>query len=1021
MQRLIFTAYFLCIVFGVVAQRGDQYTFKHYTTASGLISSQVFSTVQDDKGFIWIGSTDGLQRFDGVRYVSFRHDTKDTVSIPSNPISQLFIDYKRRLWLLLFDGTIGIFDTRKFTFSKKRVQTKTPGATKAEIKRLIPDEDGNIFFLMQGIEVITWSEQYQEFSYKHNFFKLPAAWKISSFAHQPGTKKYWFSLQGGGMAIYNYATGFLSSTGNNLAHEPALDKLDTHISAVQMLFDQKGRLWFYWWQTVFPYVYCYDLKKDTYQRFELLSQLRSYHEVHDFFEQRDGTIWARGVNVFAKFIDKDTRFELVQNGYTNEHGIAFESVTCLSEDRSGNMWVATGNNGLYTFNPSRIYFENISHHNRILNKKGSGSPMSFIKTKWGTILCGTWEDGLYQYNNALEVIPTNIKGINENGGPFIWNMFASSDSNTIWMASQPGIYALDQEKRSVSFYNPAVLQNRTVRQIAEDKNRNLWLGMQNYGLFKWTISNSKAPGNIIPEKINSIPDDNINKLMTDKNGMLWVASAQHGVYVIDPSSGALKMHFTKSPGKSTNEIAIPEDDAISVLEYNDSLVLISLLNSLVIYNRHAHRATTKYTTGTFSGYIASMEKDTQGFVWLSTTSGLYRLGLQGNILLNFRKEDGIQNEIFITGGSAKLPDGRLLFAGSNQFIAFKPDEMQFDTIMPTIAITGFEVMNKPVNVDSILAHNPIQLHYDENAITILFSTMTFDNNYLVQYQLDGLDKEWTTADNRKQASYSYLPPGQYTLHFRTMNWKGIFEDSSTVVNIHIKPAFWQSWWFFSILALIAGGFLFWLDKERSKRKLAVETMRNNIAGNLHKDINTALNNINILSEMAWQKTDTEPQKSKEFIEQIHTKSHNMIIAMDDMLWSISPENDSMEKTVDRMQEYIDALNNRHNVHIEMLVDEKIISLKLNMQFRHEAFWLFKESILGLVNAGISQAKIHVALEKNNLLYTIQFNNEYSNMQQLNNLLQRQDVLARLENIKAKRNIQLHRSHSLLEIKVPVGK
>jgi glucose-6-phosphate-specific signal transduction histidine kinase len=213
--------------------------------------------------------------------------------------------------------------------------------------------------------------------------------------------------------------------------------------------------------------------------------------------------------------------------------------------------------------------------------------------------------------------------------------------------------------------------------------------------------------------------------------------------------------------------------------------------------------------------------------------------------------------------------------------------------------------------------------------------------------------------------------------------------------------------------------LFQFDKTRAKRKETVQKMRSNIAGNLHEEVNSALNNINILSEMAKLKADRDPQKSKEFIEQIHSKSHNMIIAMDDMVWSISPANDSMEKTVARMQEYIDSMNNRRGANIKMLVDEKVKLLNQDMQFRHEAFLLFKESINGLLNAAAAACKIHVALEKSNLIYSIAFNNGECDKPQLNNMLEKLKISKHAAVINAGLSLQTHAGNSVLELKMPL--
>lgn len=162
------------------------------------------------------------------------------------------------------------------------------------------------------------------------------------------------------------------------------------------------------------------------------------------------------------------------------------------------------------------------------------------------------------------------------------------------------------------------------------------------------------------------------------------------------------------------------------------------------------------------------------------------------------------------------------------------------------------------------------------------------------------------------------------------------------------PPFWRTWWFYGLLLLLVIVVLYWIDRERMKRIRGMQSMRTQIAGNLHEEINTTLHNINMLSEMAKIKADKDLNRSKEYIDQISDKSHNMIIAMDDMLWSIDPQNDSMEKTLLRMLEYVDALVNRHGANIDILVDEQVRSLELDMRSRHEMLLIFKEVLRNMV-------------------------------------------------------------------------
>ncbi|HYC30263.1 MAG TPA: triple tyrosine motif-containing protein, partial [Chitinophagaceae bacterium] len=282
------------------------------------------------------------------------------------------------------------------------------------------------------------------------------------------------------------------------------------------------------------------------------------------------------------------------------------------------------------------------------------------------------------------------------------------------------------------------------------------------------------------------------------------------------------------------------------------------------------------------------------------------------------------------------------------------------------------------------------------------------------------DKDWVRSETQPRATYPYLGPGTYKFKVRTRSSDGIFSANTTELVIHVNAPFWRTWWFFSLLALAGALILFWLDRERMKRKEAIQRMRSNIAGNLHQDINTALSNINILSEMARRKADNnEIQKSKEFIEQIHAKSRNMIVAMDDMLWSIDPQNDSMAKTMLRFKEYVAELNNRYGVNIEMSMEEKLKALKLGMQSRHEAFILFKEVTEGMLKICATSCKIHIGTQKNGMVYTMETrNNGCCDVQQLHRLPQRQDIAARLSSLRTTSRVITHKETSVLELVIP---
>ena len=261
-----------------------------------MLSNQVNTVVQDETGYIWAGTTDGLVRFDGWRYKNFQHRPGDSTTIPVNTISQLMVDKRKNLWVLTNNGRVGIFSTSKFRFREIVVKVKNAAVLKTSIKKLLTDEAGNIFLLVSGHEILTWNEKNNELSETYNFFPAKEGWGFTAFAQQPGTQKYWMALQSGGLAIYNRATGQLSYLGNNIENEPAIERYRGIAFSCNFLFDSRERLWFSGWGNGFPYVYCYDVRhqQPVFEKYEFISTFKTYNEVGGFFEQKDSTIWIMG-------------------------------------------------------------------------------------------------------------------------------------------------------------------------------------------------------------------------------------------------------------------------------------------------------------------------------------------------------------------------------------------------------------------------------------------------------------------------------------------------------------------------------------------------------------------------------------------------------------------------------------------------------------------------------------------------------------------------------------------------------
>jgi glucose-6-phosphate-specific signal transduction histidine kinase len=269
--------------------------------------------------------------------------------------------------------------------------------------------------------------------------------------------------------------------------------------------------------------------------------------------------------------------------------------------------------------------------------------------------------------------------------------------------------------------------------------------------------------------------------------------------------------------------------------------------------------------------------------------------------------------------------------------------------------------------------------------------------------LDGIDKEWKITKGINEAIYNYLPAGNYTFKVKAENTEGK-QSRITELHLHVIPPFWLTWWFFGLIILLVLTIFYWIDHERIKKLLALQAVRRQIAQNLHGDVNTTLNHISLLSGMAKIKADKDVERSKEYIEQISDKSRSMIDSMDDMLWTLNPLNDSMEKTMLRVKEYAEAIQHSFPVQVQMEVDEKVKFLKPDMKVRHEIFLIFKKTLYAIAQqSNNSTTIINIDYAAKKLLLKIQ-NNEVK----LSGAVAEQtikDITNRAEVIKAELDIQ----------------
>lgn len=382
----------------------NPHPFAHYNLNNGLAAYNSNTIVQDREGFMWIGTINGLQRFDGHRFLTFRRIPGDKNSLSDNYIDHLFYDSKGNLWLVLGNGELGVFDTRRFTYRAVPLKVKDDRIVRMP-RRLFEDSDGNILYVIDGQEVATYNSMLREFSATHNKLRLPGDRKALSIVEDFRTKKYWIATDSG-MCVFNTRNRLLSYKGHNSEKIPFIDKYSSGARFKNLMIDSMSRFWFTTRDaTGATALNCYDLVNDTLilnQQY-LLPNMQNY-EIKRILKQNDGNIWIGGLNVFMKYNPRENKFLPASGGNIQNH-INYQEVNCLFEDREKNIWLSTDNNGLYVFRPSARLFKSAKHINRSSGKMDEGGVITLSFNHKNEILAAVWGDGIHKYDPDLNPLP----------------------------------------------------------------------------------------------------------------------------------------------------------------------------------------------------------------------------------------------------------------------------------------------------------------------------------------------------------------------------------------------------------------------------------------------------------------------------------------------------------------------------------------------------------------------------------------------------------------------------------------
>jgi ligand-binding sensor domain-containing protein/signal transduction histidine kinase len=1004
----------------LASAQARQFVFTHFNSTRGLASNYVNNIIQDYKGYMWLATANGLQRYDGNKFTTYRSMPGKPLSIPDDNVAFVYADKKHNLWIGTANNKVGIFDTENFTFQEVKLELKQELNIYFP-KKIIETSSGDLLLAIASIGILQYNQKKNSFQYTASYIPIPNKWHFNDLSEDVVTRKFWI-MADSGIAVFDPVTRHLSYRGHNADNDPLIKKYGDLLYVGTVHTDDMNRFIIVSWgpKVIVPTLYFHDRNTNESRVHVLSTEVlgTGYYEILGAMPQSNGKLWIYGLPFLMEYGAGGKPFNLIKNDFKDERSIRFEKVTNMFEDRQHNIWVST-NNGIFYFNPDAQLFN--SYDLVRPNGKGMiyGTTQATCQLKDGTILVGVWGQGLYAYDKNFTPVnlPRDLDSIKDRYS--IWSIVQHSKTGMIWMGIQTGVIIVyDPVKDKHINISPAVFRRRTIRSVVEDQAGNVWFGTQGGLVIKW---DRKLAGDDPAKGYSVIAETGlIHKLFVAADGMIWAATMGHGLLKIDPNENQVIDIFRKAGRKNET---LWSDVVTDIAQRNDSILLVSSGALDMINIRTRKTVHISSDDGLPGNNINCIARDRNGIFWLGSFNGICRFNIDIGTFTTYDRRDGITYDAFSPGDAHELADGRLVFTNNQNFVVFDPLKMIQSRVPPDAAITDFRIGNESLPVDSLRALDRVNLAYDKNSLVIEFSALNYlkEEKLHYHYQLENLETEMQEADENAQAIYSYLPPGNYTFSVMAENADGITSKNITSLKIQIRSPFWRTWWFYALLMLVIAAVLFWLERERIKKFLALQQVRTQIAGNLHKELDTTLNNISMLSEMAKIKADKDITRAKEYIDQINEKSRKMIIVMDDMFWSIDPANDNMEMTLLRMNEFVSAMRHRHSANIDMVVDENVRTIKLDMKSRYEFYVIFRRALRSIANASLANPiLVNVDYDKSVLSLKIQSNGAYGAPDSLFDHEKMTDITRRAESLNAVLDVQADAKHVSVILAVPVA-
>lgn len=801
-------SFFFCMP-GLAQPVTKQYPFRRLDISKGLSHNKVNSIFKDSKGFMWFGTTSGLNRYDGYHFKVFKHNPKDSTTINDDyigritemPDSKLLIE--TRDWLNIYDPV-----TEKFSHTALEYLGSL-GLPNALIVKSSKAKNGDFYCLssQHGIFKIASStnkainitkERDSQFSY------------ITSFS-EDANGDFWLVRRNGVIEKLDIKTDKIIYSDSTL-----FKYLHGEILTYNVFADAQNELWIHAAGTTDEPHGVFKFNPATKELLPISKQegkgrLNS-NLVTGILQDNQSRIWIctdhGGINILDK---KDYSVQYYVNNPDNIYSLSQNSITTAYKDNNGIVWVGTYKKGLNYYHENIIKFPIYRHQASNPYSLSYDDVNRFAEDNKGNLWIGTNGGGLIYFDRTNETFkqyrhqPANTNSLSND----VIVSLCIDSKQKLWIGTYlGGMDCYDGKIFTHYQHNPAdtnsIADNR-IWEIYEDKQNNLWVGTLGSGLDRFDRETNIFHHNRVKDG-RSVKSDFISDIKEDNEQNLWIGTA-YGLDVIDANTKQFT-HYYVSSGLNSNNI-------ISICTDASGRLWVGTREGLNLFNKTTH--TFRHFSiedGLPDNSVLNILDDNKGNLWISTPNGVSKItivaGSKPNEVKinckNYDESDGLQGTEFNENAALKTRKGELLFGGANGFNFFQPENIIAGKEIPGLVFTDFQLFNNSVAAgekrdgkiilhQSITRSKSVTLNYNQNVIAIEFAAVDFSNTdkNKYAYTLEGFDKDWLVTDDKmRKAVYTNLDPGNYTFKVKSLKDDGSWNENTIELHIRILPPFWKS-------------------------------------------------------------------------------------------------------------------------------------------------------------------------------------------------------------------------------------